>query len=344
MNSRHDGDMTILLVKGDDETLVAQAVQKAVSEMVGDGDRSLMLEELSEANYLDEDGTPDITPVINAAHTLPFLTDKRVVVARNLALFSKGEQVAPLVGVIADPVSTTDLVLVWERGSGSGARMAAIPKKLKDALKSAGVEQIEAAPSGKGRRTLLESRLAQASVIFDQSAKVLIADRLGDDVGRVNSVLDALHSAFGAGAKLTGNDVEPFLGEASDVPPWELTDAIDSANIATAIEKLHRMTQGGGRHALQIMATLTTHYQRALRLDGSGASDEKAAAAHLGMSGSTFPARKSLTVSNRLGSARLAKVIDLLAQADLDIRGASAIPSEVVMEVLVARLARLSRA
>ena len=103
------------------------------------------------------------------------------------------------------------------------------------------------------------------------------------------------------------------------------------------------MTEGGSRHALQVLATLHTHYQRALALDGAGAGDEKAAAAVLGLTGSTFPARKALNLSRRLGSAKVASAVNLLARADLDVRGASAVPDATTLEVLVARLARMSR-
>ncbi|MGF1596332.1 MAG: DNA polymerase III subunit delta [Acidimicrobiales bacterium] len=334
--------MTIVLIKGDDETLVAQAVRRAVNEFVGDGDRSLMVEEVGEAHYLGDGGEVELGPLVNAAQSPPFLTDRRVVVGRNLALFTRAEQVAPLVELVTDPLSTTDLVLVWERGSTSN-RLGAVPKKLKDALQAAGVEEVDAAPSGRGRKGLLDERLSSAPVRLDQGAKRLVADRFGDEVGRVESLLETLRSTFGDGATLGADDVEPFLGAAADVPPWELTDAIDSGDIVTALDKLHRMTQGGDRHALQILATLHGHYQRALGLDGAPVGDERSAAAHLGMTGSTFPARKALALSRRMGSERLAAVVALLAQADLDVRGASAVPPDALLDVLVARLARLSR-
>jgi DNA polymerase-3 subunit delta len=334
--------MGVLLIKGDDATLVSQAVRKAVTELVGDGDRSLMVEEVTEAHYATDTNQPELTPLINAAHTPPFLTERRVVVGRHLGLFTRAEQVGPLIDLLADPLPTTDLVLVWER-AGSASRLGAVPKKLRDALKRAGVEEIDASPSGRNRRGLLEERLSTAAVQLDRSAKQLIADRLGDDVGRAEPLLDALHSAFGDGARLTADDVEPFCGDASDVPPWELTDAIDSGDIVTALDKLHRMTQGGERHALQVLATLHGHYQRALSLDGAPVSDERSAAAHLGMTGSTFPARKALNLCRRLGTERLTEVTRLLARADLDVRGGSAVPHETVLEVLTARLARLSR-
>lgn len=333
--------MTVIFIRGDDETLVAQAVKSAVDGLVGDGDRSLMVDEVGEEAFTaGEETTP--APLITSAQTMPFLTERRVVVGRNLALFSKAATVMPLVEFLAAAPDTTDLVLVWERASTTN-RMPPVPKTLTEALKTVGAEMVDAAPSGRGRKTMLDERLATAPVRLDAGAKRAIADHLGDEVGRLAALIDVLVSTFGRDAAITADQVTPFLGQASDVPPWELTDAIDGGDITTALVKLSRMSAGGGRHPLQTLATLHNHYQRALRLDGAPVFDEKSAAAHLNMSGSTFPAKKALALSRRLGSGRLHRATALLAEADVNLRGASGLPADTVITVLVARLARLSR-
>jgi len=48
-------------------------------------------------------------------------------------------------------------------------------------------------------------------------------------------------------------------------------------------------------------------------------------------------------VSRRMGSDKVARAVRLLAAADLDLRGRTAWPPELVAEVLVARLASLAR-
>jgi DNA polymerase-3 subunit delta len=58
---------------------------------------------------------------------------------------------------------------------------------------------------------------------------------------------------------------------------------------------------------------------------------------------SAFPAKKALAQSQRLGTIRIARAIRLLAQADLDVRGTTALSGDLVLEVLVARLSRLVR-
>ena len=61
----------------------------------------------------------------------------------------------------------------------------------------------------------------------------------------------------------------------------------------------------------------------------------------LGIKG--FPAKKALTVSRRMGSERIGRAIRLLSDADLDLKGRTAWPPELVAEVLVARLASMNR-
>ncbi len=52
-----------------------------------------------------------------------------------------------------------------------------------------------------------------------------------------------------------------------------------------------------------------------------------------------FPAKKALQNYNRLGGASTKRAIELLAQADLDLRrGAKDLDAELIMEVLVAQV------
>jgi DNA polymerase-3 subunit delta len=335
--------VTIRVLKGDDDTLLSKAVSEQVAALVGTGDASLMVEELLEDHYRMEDESFAITRLVDAAQTPPFLTDRRVVVGRHMGRFSKAADVEALNAYLASPLPSTDLVLVWEKGiSPKQDRLAAIPKSLTEALKAASAEVTETGiPSGKNASAWLDRQFKQSSVVVDARAAQHIAAHLGDQRSRVVSLLSTLESIYGPDARLGVEEVEPFLGESGDVPPWELTDAIDSGKIEVALDKLHRMIEAGGRHPLQIMATLQTHYLRMLRLDGAPIAGEKQAAELLGMKGSTFPAKKALTQTKKLGSDGVKRAVELLADADRGLRGESGWPPELVMEVLVARLANL---
>ena len=313
------------LLRGDDEVLLGDATTELVHRLVGADDRSLVVTELDGEDYA-------ASAVVDAAQTPPFLTERRVVVARGVQRFN-AQDLAPLIAYLGNLLDTTDLVLV-----ASGERL---PKAFLDAAKKAGANLI-ATSAGRNRQERsgwIDERVAVSDVKLDPSAKSAIADWLGEDLGRLPALLDTLES-IGTSAKLTAADVEPFLGEAGAVPPWDLTDAIDRGDVATALAMLARMLGAGGRHPLVVMATLQSHYERMLRLDGAPVQDRSGAATLLKVA--PFQAQKAFDQTRRLGHEGVARAVELLAGADLDLRGQRAWPPELVMEVLVARLARLS--
>ena len=316
--------MALHVLTGDDESLVLGAVTELVHRLVGDGDRSLIVDDFSSDDY-------ELRALIDAAQTMPFLTDKRVVVARGIGRFT-ADDVAPLVAYLGDPLPSTELVLV-----GGGGR---IPKSLLDAAKKCGVTPTNTSPpsSKRDRMLWIEEQVAGAGMNLDASALALIGGWMGEEAGRLASVLETLESTYGVARRLNSADIEPFLGDAGTVPPWDLTDAIDRGDTSLALALLTRMMQS--RHPLQLMATLHNHYVRLLKLDGAEANSEQAVADVLGIKAG-FPARKAMDQYRKLGGGGVGRAIDLLAQADLDLRGRRELAEDLVMEVLVARLSRL---
>lgn len=315
-------DAPAYLVRGDEPTLVADALRALLSHLAGD-DAGFAVEDLSG----DE---PDIGPVLDACSTPPFLADRRVVVVRDVGRF-RTEDVAPLIEYLADPLPTTTLVLA----TGGGQT----PPRLLNAVKKVG-HVVDAGPDQKSRKSWVVDRMKEAAVKLDAPAGELVREHLGEDIGRLSSLLDVLAAAYGEGSRVGADEVRPFLGEAGGGAPWDLTDAIDRADSEAALLQLHRMLGGGDRHPLQIMATLHGHFGAMLRLDGAGVTTDADAAQLLNMH--PFRAGKLLAQARRLGPGGVARAILLLADADLSLRGLTAWPDELVLEVLVARLARLA--
>lgn len=344
-----DAIAPILLLKGNDEVLLGAGVSDLLDELVGDQERYLLVEELTIDDHITGEGEEyDIGRIVDAAQTPPFLTDRRIVLSRHAAVFSTKELVAPLVAYLRDPLPTTTLVLVWEKDPRPqrGGKLATVPKTLLDAITAAGGAVVDtSAGTGRAQSEWFSQQLTDSSLRFDAASERHLADHIGGEMGRLPGVVRTLEGVFPAGMTVSIGDIEPFLGEAGDVPPWDLTDAIDSGDVQSSLEVLARMLGGGSRHPLQILAVLTTHYLRMLQVDSPEIRGEKMAAERLGIVGkqSTFPAKKALASTQRLGSDRVGEFIELLAEADLDLHGARSWPPELVMEVLVARLAGRSR-
>jgi len=329
------------LVKGADDVLRGEALTELLDELVGDGDRSLLVDEFD----LD---SAKLGAAIDAAQTIPFLTDRRVVVVRRFGRFSKADDVAELVAYLDDPLDSSSLVLVWEKsvkatenGDGVSAKPM-IPQSLTKAIKACGGQVIDAAPGSK-LDAWVPDQLHSAGLDVEPRAVRVIVDSLGEDAGALVEVIGRLKGVAEPGTTMTVADVEPLLGRAGGVVPWDLTDAIDRGDVPTSIDLLRRMVGGGDRHPLAVMAILQSHYLRMLKLDGAGARGEKEAAQILGLKGSTFPAKKALANLSKLGGAGVRRCVALVAQADVDLRGARAWPGDLVMEVLVARLATTAR-
>ena len=333
----------VVLVRGADPVLVRDAVVAIDRILVGDADREFCLEDLSFEDLLTESDEIDLGRIVDAAHTPAFLADRRVVVARGLSVLTKKEDVAVLVEYLADPLPTTALVLVWDKPEKSQRKTGSVPKSLSTAVEAAGGVIVQTDPgSGKAAAGWLDDLLAAEAFQFDATARTVLADSIGDQSQRAVGILTTLRGMYRAGDRLSAADIEPYLGAEGDVTPWTLTDAIDRGDVPGSLNALHRMLVGGERHPMQVMATLTGHVDLMLALADAPVTGKDDAARLLGVH--PFRAGKALAQVRRIGAQRVEEFVGLVAQADLDLRGATAWPGELVLEVLVARLASRSAA
>ena len=92
----------------DDPVLVAEATKATIDDLVGEAERSMVVEDFGGDEV-------DLAGVADAAATPPFLADRRVVVVRDIGRFGT-EELVPLLAYLEAPLDTTSVVLV----SGGG--------------------------------------------------------------------------------------------------------------------------------------------------------------------------------------------------------------------------------
>src|ERR1700722_16835212 len=215
------------LVKGDDASLVAQEVRSLLAEVVGDRDRSLVVEEIGGSG-----DDIDVGAVVDACLTPPFLIDQRVVVVRDAGRLLTAD-VPRLVEVVKDPLPSTVLVLVGGGGT--------VPAPLVKAITASG-KVIDVSVNRPGdRKAWLQEHLRQGPVKLEPQAAQLLGQHVGEDLGRVEGLLSALAAAYGQGSRVSVDDLRPYLGGAGTVARYELTDAIDAGDPAAALRGLHRI-------------------------------------------------------------------------------------------------------
>lgn len=333
----------VYLVKGSDPGLVGRALKDLLGRLAdgahveefwpeASGEASGDSGEPGEGGGRAAAGRFELGRILDACQTPAFLFDRRLIVVRRAGCLD-ASQAKRLAEYLTDPLPSTTLVFVAED--------KAVPAALDKAVKAAGEIVDVATPSNAGgRKSWVEGELKRSGITLDREARGLLDTTLGEDVTSLPNLLTNLVQAYGQGAGTLGvGELAPFLGESGSVAPWALTDAIDGGDIARAVDALHRLSGAGDRHALGILPSLHRHFGGMLALDGLSV-DEGDAARLLGMS--PFPAGKLLRQGRKMGYERIATAITLLADADLDLRGRTDLPTTAIMEVLVARLARLS--
>jgi len=334
----------VFYVRGDDPILRSAALDELVAELLGNDDRSLALEDFTVPGRAGADGdgesgaearTTIVNGALNAAQSPPFMTERRVVVVRDVGNLTAGD-VEPIVAYLADPLPTTALVFV----AGGGRVAAGLTKAWKGLVEERG-------PASEDTAAVLKDACAQAKLKLSADAQRLLTEHLGGAAGRVPAIVEVLASAYGEGATLDADDVAPYLGEQGAVPIWQLTNAIESGDVPAALGVLERLlhvtsaSQPKPMHPLQIVATVQNWLRKLARLDDPSVRSEQDAVAALGGKVKPFPAKKALTMARALGTDGIGRAYELVWQADLDLKGGSGAPPETVIEVLIVRLTRL---
>ena len=323
-----------VVVVGSDATMVNDALRNEVAAALDNLDPSVALQDFSAAEAGED---PLWIRVLEALNTPPFLVERRVVVLRDAqALGAEG----------------SEKIDAWMSDEAPGVVFVAavVGTKAHRLVKAATrVVDVNVGSGVKARSAFVESKFAEYSLGADAATLHLVTERVGDDVARVDSLARLLRTIYGS-APLQRQHVEPYLGDAGTVPPWDLTDALERGDASGAITVARRMLDSRDRAALQIIFQLQRYVLNIARVQGSPwrTPDEVAQ----GLSLNPVAARKTLQMAERLGPERVADAVHLIAQADLDLKGALTYGSRdlttdvdvtelTVIEVLVARLARL---
>lgn len=325
-------------VVGSDATMVYDAVHNVVATALGDLDPSFALQDFTAKDVTASATESTLSRVMEALNTPPFLVERRVVVVRDAQLLV-AEEVTQLTSWMSSPAPGTVLIV------------AVVGTKASKLVKAASeVVEVNVGSRVAERVAFVKAKMEEYDVVIDHPTAQRVAEQVGDDVARVDALARTLQSIYGT-SPLVFERLKPYLGDAGDVPVWDLTDALDAGDATKAIVVARRMLESRGRAGLQIVSMLQRHYLNMARLEGGSARTKEEAATLLGLN--AYPAGKALAMAQRLGAQRLTTAVHWITEADLALKGGVSyggkdldsdldVTDLTVIEVLVARLARLS--
>lgn len=180
--------------------------------------------------------TADVDDVIAASNTLPFGSERRLVIVRDVDKFSKDAHEA-LIRYAEDPAATTVLVLV----SGKMPKTA----RLFKAMDKLGAASEYAAP-GKSEypREVIALFADQGKTVSWDAAELLVG-MVGYDLRRV-SVEVAKASAFaGERNEVTRADIEQVVAASAPTSVFELLDSLGDRDARSSLRHLDLLLENG---------------------------------------------------------------------------------------------------
>lgn len=281
---------------------------------------------------LREDEVSDLVAMLS--QTPMFVSRFRILVRSFEAL--KAED-APFLAEGFTTMTDQHLVVLF----GSDKR---IPKAL-SALRDPVIERVELSVGKEAeRRSFISSVFEAAGVRLTNQAIALVTEHAGVDLSQVNPLAQVLAGLQRDGDIFDVADIRPYLGQAREVPLWTLTDAIERGELSKAMAILERLLEA--QKAPQLLITvLQRRYLDMLVLVSPGVRSLEQAKAALDSVGARkppdFALRNMLSAARHINFHSAVSIVSWLADASRDLRGESVMDADSVLQLLVARMARM---
>jgi DNA polymerase-3 subunit delta len=292
----------VYLIYGSEGLLLERAEKRLRDRLAAVADLDFNLETFDGAQASADD-------IINAANTMPFMSDRRLVIVRDVDRLDAAD-LEQLAAYARDPAPYTCLVLA--------ATKVAKNTKLYRAVAASGVAFEYPAP----RRSEYAAEVARLMRERGHSIGLAAAQRLVDVVGRdlrrLDSEVEKLASFVDATNEVTEADVIAVASESGDPSVFELTDAVGERDAVRALRLLRRLLTA--ETPFGVLAMLTRHVRAlasARALAGRGVAPE-AMAPEIGMP--PWQARSVARQAERYTPAELSTALRGLAAAEEEMK------------------------
>lgn len=256
----------VYLIYGDQDIKVEQALD-ALKREVG---------ELADLDFNSEtfDGeSANADEIVAACNTLPFASERRLVVVRNVDKMDK-DGTDRIIEYVGNPAETTILALVAKK-IAKNTRLYKAVDKIKGVLERQGPSRSEW-PRETQRLFAARGRNLPAD------AAELLVNYVGRDLRRISVESDKIIGFAGDRVQLTRADVEAVVVRTAKASIFDFTAALANRDCATALRLMEQLLGDGesifGLHAMSLRTIRDLISVSALVDRGEGATPMVAAA------------------------------------------------------------------
>jgi DNA polymerase-3 subunit delta len=237
----------IYVIAGKERSLVDMEYRELLDKLVEPAQRMVSL--------FDADAdTVTISQVLDELRTLPFLTDRRVVVIRGADDFVSANR-QHLERYFESPSPSGVLVLTVSSWSAQ-TKLAKLLSKVGELIS---VEQPK--PWQLPQRVRQYAKEAYGKE-FEKGAAELLVELAGDELGRLYSEVDKLATFADKEKVITANHVELLIGHNRLFNAFAVIDAITSGEISKAVERLRSMFAEDKSTEYTVVGAFAFHFRR----------------------------------------------------------------------------------
>lgn len=261
-----------------------------------------------------------LTDLIDAVTTVPFLSDKRMVVLKYL---STNKELADKIDVVATRVAdSTDLVLVETAVDNRGLYSKNL-KKLADNYNSySSLDGIELADWAVSEASSVGGNLTKNDAMY-------LADRLGHNQQIISS---EIHKLVLVDKNITKQTIEEMTAASPHSSVFNMIDSLMQGRIDKA-STLYDEQRAQGMEPQAIMGMIT--WQLLILANIVAAGNEPADVIAKKAKISPFVVRKNLNLASNLSRRKMVQILDLAIEADLKTKTGKVKPDAGVHTLLL---------
>ena len=241
--------LPLYLFFGEEEFLIQEALDLIIETVVEPGARDFNFNAL----YCRDTSASDI---VNLAQTLPFMSEKRLVIAKEIDAF-KAADLEELAPYLHDPSPSTCLVLVSNQGRYE-------KKTITSAVEAHGgvirfYPLLEREIVG-----WIETRAKLLGVTIQHDAAQYLWQTVGSDLQKIKNELEKVKIYLHERKSITFDDVKTVVGDFREYSSFDLAAALGQKNREKALLILSRLLQEG-EAPVGLLGSIAWNFRRLLQ-------------------------------------------------------------------------------
>lgn len=277
-------------------------------------------------------GDTDVNKIIDAAETLPFMSEKRLVVVKDSGLFKAGKKDGSekMSDFVKDIPNSTCMVFVEDEAD----------KRLKlfKAVSKAGHAALCKAPTGNELYRWAENMLSKNKIKMERPQTEYFFKTIGGDMEKAVFELNKLINYKGGQGEILIEDIDAVCAKSLESRIFDLVDAIGTRNTSLAI-KIYRNIILNGEQPVGILAMITRQFRIMLEAGVLTASGKSVAEIVNLTNQKDFVIKKALSQSKNFTSEILKKAMSDCLETDYSIKS-GLIDGETAVEMLIVKYSK----